>query len=302
MRMKWKLPVYSSGLLLAVAATAVSCSKESTAPTNSMTAATSAHVTQQKLEDLQAEYGWMGRFHTEGLAYIYTKLSESPRASRADKCRIVANALREFARNFSKGPGSKGIAAGVVFEQPCDRSSQLSINQQLQADINPEGLRPRGALSSAAVSLMDRMVSVFDSDASFSSTKAAIYNLQSIAAASLPAAEAGPVIGLGSIAISSANYWEVNYGVWSGNSLLQGAYSRLAPAPSPVATILTGPSSGRPRFGLSPFSKGVLKSDVSTGARILVAGALAGVFDLEAAAFGATGASAWTAITTFWKT
>ena len=296
MRMKWKLPVYFSGLVLAIATTAVSCSKDSTAPEQSVTAVASPRMTQQTVQDLQAQYGWMGRFHTEGLEYVYKKLSQSPRASKAEKCKIAVQAIREFARTFSKAPGSQGIATNLGVDDACSASSQLSVSQQRQIGANPQQLKPRNALSSQASSLMYQIQSVFDADMSLSASEGTIYYLEGVAAGTLSPSEAGAVIGVGSIAISSAEYWNANLNVWqSGSSLLVSAYNRVSSGTQPAASVLASPA-GAPRYGLSATGKKILKADVSAAVSTLVRAWFLGAADLEAAAYSATVASAMAAI------
>lgn len=296
MRMKWKLPVYFSGLVLAISATAVSCSTDSTAPQQSVTALPGPRTSQQTVQDLQAQYGWMGRFHTEGLEYAYKKLSQSPRASKAEKCRIAVQAIQEFARTFSKGPGFHGIATGPGVDDACSASSQPSARRQLQVGTNPQQLKPSYALSTQASSLMYQIQSVFDLNLSLAATEGTIYYIEGIAARTLSSSEAGAVIGIGSIAISSAEYWNANLSVWqSGNSLLESAYNRLSSGAHPVASLLAAPAAA-PRYGLSATGKKILKADVSAAVSTLVRSWFLGAVDLEVAAYSATVASAMAAI------
>jgi hypothetical protein len=293
--MKWKLPVYFSGLVLAIAATAVSCSNESTAPRQSVTALPGPRTSQQTVEDLQSQYGWMGRFHTEGLEYAYKKLSQSPRASKAEKCRIAVQAIQEFARTFSKGPGFQGIATGPGVADACSASSQATASRQLQS-ANPQQLKPSYALSSQASSLMYQIQGVFDLNLSLAATEGTIYYIEGVAARTLNSSEAGAVVGVGSIAISSAEYWNANLNVWqSGNSLVVSAYNRLSSGAQPVASVLTAPAAA-PRYGLSATGKKILKADVSAAVSALVRSWFLGAADLEVAAYSATVASAIAAI------
>ena len=296
MRMKWKLPVYFSGLVLAIAATAVSCSNESTAPQQSVTTPASARTTQQTVQDLQAQYGWMGRFHTKGLEYAYSKLSQFPRASKAEKCRIAVQAIQEFARTFSKGPGFQGIATDPGVDDACSASSQSSASRRVLVAASPQQLKPRNALSTQASSLMYQIQGVFDLNLSLSATEGTIYYIEGIAAKTLVPAEAGAVIGVGSIAISSAEYWNANLNVWqSGSSLGQLAYNRLSGGSQPVASVLGAPAA-TPRYGLSATGRKILKADVSAAVSSLVRGWFLGAADLEVAAYSATVASAMAAI------
>jgi hypothetical protein len=296
MRMKWKLPIYFSCLVLAIAATAVSCSKDSTAPEQSVTAVASPRLAQQTVEDLQAQYGWMGRFHTEGLEYVYGKLSQSPRASKAEKCRIAVQAIKEFARTFSKGPGFQGIATGPDVGDACSASSQFSASRQLQVGATPQQLKPRTAISTQASSLLYQIQGVFDLNLSLSATEGTIYYLERVAAGTLIPSEAGAVIGVGSIAISSTEYWNANLNLWqSGGVSIATAYNRLSSGTQPAASVLGTPPVA-PRYGLSATGKRILKADVSAAVSSLLRGWFLGAVDLEVAAYSATVASAIAAI------
>lgn len=298
MRMKWKYPVYFGGLVLALAATAVSCSDESTSPSGLAASSDGRHIAQDKVQELQNSYGWMGRYHTEALAYIQTRLSQArPRTSIAEKCRIAARALKEFNKSFSKGDGSKGLADGFLSDDLCDGSVQISASQQVQIDANPELLKPRSVISAQATSLLNQIQNVFNTDVSLPAAKSTIYAIESTAAAILSATEAGGVVGVGSIAISSADYWDANLGVWqSGSGTRPATYNRMSDE-ALSASVLAGPPAA-PRYGLSPLGKRIMKADVSAAISSLLTGWWMGPADLEAAAIRATVASALAGLTT----
>jgi hypothetical protein len=204
-------------------------------------------------------------------------------------------AIKEFARTFSKGPGSQGIATDPGVDDACT-ASQASASRQLQVAANPQQLKPRNALSTQASSLMYQIQGVFDLNLSLSATEGTIYYLEGIAAKTLSPSEAGAVIGVGSIAISSTEYWNANLDLWqSGNSLLVSAYNRLSSGTQPSASVLGGPGAA-PRYGLSATGKKILKADVGAAVSTLVRAWFLGAADLEAAAYSATVASAMAAI------
>lgn len=295
MRMKWKFPVFFGGLVLALAATAVSCSRETTSPARTAVSNNSERVLYEKVQELQQAYAWMGQYHTDALSYIYAKLTESKASTKTDKCRIATKALKEFDKIFRKNGGAKGIRDDFLPADICDGASDLGANLQINVGEASQGLKPRADISAAATSLMYQIQGVFDTDASLAASESAIYNIESVAARTLSAPEAGAVIGIGSIAVSSAEYWNANLGLWqSGGTTLPGVYTRITVRPVAPNILGTPPSS--PRYVLSPLGKRILRADVATAISSLLTGWWMGAADLEASAVRAAAASATAAI------
>lgn len=295
MRMKWKYPAYFGGLVLVLAATAVACSENSTSP---RFAAQVGDAPQSRLtmQELQDRYGWMGRYHTQALTYIYSKLSEGKlRLSKSDKCRIATNALKEFDRTFSKDAVSKGLRDDFLPADLCADAGQVSAS--MQSDAFPTGISPRAAMSTLATSLLQQIENLFDTDASLSSIKSSIYSIESTAAAKLVASEAGAVVGAGSIAISSADYWNANLSLWQSSGItIPAQYNRLDTAPGIAAIVLAAPANA-PRYGLSALGKRIMKADVYAAVGSLVTSWWMGALDVEVSAVRGAAASALAAIT-----
>jgi hypothetical protein len=146
--------------------------------------------------------------------------------------------------------------------------------------------------------MLYQIEALFDTDASLPSIESSVYAIESSAAATLSADEAGAVVGAGSIAISSAEYWDANLDVWdSGGGIpLPEQYSRLSTRPGSVFSVLAGPPAA-PRYGLSPLGKKILKADVSAAVSSLITGWWMGAADIEVSAVRAAAASAVVAIT-----
>jgi hypothetical protein len=282
MRMKWKLPVYFSALVLGLTATVVSCSKDSTAPQGS--ASTAAHPTQQKTSDSQDSYKRAGKYHTDGLAYVYAKLAQTnKRSSKAEKCRVAIAALKEFDKSFRKDARSTGVISddvcGPVGATDIPQSGEQSAPSYAGAGFSP-----------LAASMLSEIGNVTNSHSSSASVVSAVTRVQNSAAAKLNPSEAGAVAALGSVAISSAEYWEANADKWRGLSSAPGEIRKQI-----ITTGTDGAKSGgllaRPRASISPCCGGIATADITAFISALLQGWFAGIFDLEQAAMRATVAS-----------
>ena len=282
----------SAGTVAAVAA----CSPDSTEPVARGDVA--QVVLDRKLDDLRERYGWVGTYHTDGLAYIYKELAKNTgRLQKKEQiCKSAAKALKEFHKAARKGEVPFGLVDPSLQNEACpaaEGSPRISMNVV-------DG-RPRlsaNELSPSAVSYMDQLATAINMATSRSQFISSILNVQDAAVASLSSEEAGAVVAAASIAISSADYWEANLDAWIG---LQGPatpYVRLADdsdmSPVPFAPM----SIGRPKWWDIPFIKGyrkVVAADIVGGARVLYTTWYAGPVAWEGAAAGALWASATTA-------
>jgi hypothetical protein len=276
MRMKWKYPVYFSGLVVAIAITAVSCSEGSTAPQPSAVINNDLRFTHQKLPDLQASFNWPGKYHTEALAYVYAKLSRgNQRASKPDKCRVAVSALKEFDRSFSKDGKTRGIADSFLSDDFCN-GNLSGVNQKVPAD--DARLEKSSGFSPQALSSFHQILNVLDSNASAAAMVAAINGIESAASRTLSAAEAGAVVSLGSVAISSAQYWDANSVKWQTMSS-GGASNQLAAGFRPSAALLFAPAGSSPRQSLS--GNNILRADAAAFLSSILLGWWMGAIDLE---------------------
>lgn len=279
MRMKWKLPVCFGALVLGLTATVVGCSKDSTAPQGS-----AAHPAQQKTSESQDSYKRAGKYHTEGLAYVYSKLAQTnKRSTKAEKCRVAIAALKEFDRAYRNGKSS-----GFVSDDVCglvDATGDLPAfgEQSVPSYVN-SGFSPQAA------SMLDEIRNV-GSHSSSASVASTVTRVQNSAAAKLNPAEAGAVTALGSVAISSAEYWEANADKWRGLSSAPGVIRKQI-----ITTGTEGAKPGgflaRPRASLSAdCCGGIATADITAFISAILQGWFAGIFDLEQAAMRATVAS-----------
>lgn len=261
-------------LLLALGAgtalTVVSCTADTTAPRRA--AAPDPRITQQKVEDLRAKYGWTGKYHTDGLAYVYAQLAKSGRKvnGREDACRIATKAIKEFHKSARKGEIPAGTMGTAFDNGSCIPASDVApIRGTL---LSGSSIRaPRSDLSGAAVGYLDRLGAVPDNSNSAGEYANQVAAIEFEAAANLPESEAGAVTAIAAVALSSETYWDQNLESWAG---LPGAlplpYARNAG--DPLQSVGLAP--GKPRYAGAP--RWWNKPAVAAFRRVLAADILAG--------------------------
>ncbi len=289
MRSKWKLPVYLSALVLALTATVVSCSKESTAPLG-QSASAGAHSAQQMTQGAQESYKWPGKYHTDALAYVYSKLAQAnKRSTKAEKCRVAIAAVKEFDKSFRKDANSTGVADAFLSDDVCGPPGSTGDIPQFGEEAGPS-LADAG-FSPLAASMLDQIRNVTSSRTSSSSIVSTVTGIQNSASAKLNPAEAGAVVALGSVAISSSEYWDANADTWRGLSSSPGVIRKQL-----NSTETNGTKSGvpfaRPRASIESDCCGpIAAADITTFASSLLQGWWLGGFDLEQASVRAAVAS-----------
>jgi hypothetical protein len=290
MRIKWKYPVFLGGLLMALAATAVSCSKDSPSPGPTAVVREDPHLLQQKMQDLQDKYGWTGKYHTDALAHVYGRLSRGKSvSSRSEKCRAAVGALKEFNKSFSKDGRSKGIPDDFVSDSLCNGTGQPAANQP------PAHLATSSTFSPKATAMLQQIQNLFDSGASASAIVSSVNAIENAASGSLSAAEAGAVVSLGSVAISSAQYWDASLANW--RSLSSGgrpAYNQQPTSIRQSATLLH-PAPGTPGYSMAG-GVSIGKADAIAFLSSLIAGWWMGAMDIEISAVRAAIASMMAAL------
>lgn len=307
MRMRTTFAAIMLAGLAGTALIVTSCSPDSTSPLAAP--ATDAAVSPQKLDDLRAKYGWVGQYHTDGLAFVYARLVQNRKSihGKADACREAARALKEFHRTARKGDVPFGLVDPSISAEVCGTGGP-GISRDMS--IDPTAMRIRGdGLSLRANDYLNRIISAVEGATSMSGLMNDIYGIELEASYTLPESEAGAVSAIASIAYSSAEYWDRNLTDWVTLNPAELLYARSvdgsgnsAKAPS---FSLTNPLGVLPpRWFSDPFVKNyllVLGADVTAGARTAYLAWAAGPIGWEAAAASALWASATTALYLFFK-
>ncbi|MEO8576379.1 MAG: hypothetical protein ABI556_06760 [Gemmatimonadales bacterium] len=277
------------------ALTIVSCTPDTTSP-SSVVAASDPPIVRAKVDDLRQKYSWIGKYHTDGLEYIYKELSkkDGKAPTRAELCRRAVKALKEFHKTTRGTDVPSSFMEESFRKESCVTDSEItSVRTSMLAYI--PSMTAKYELSAAAVGYIDRLAAVANSAGSLPEFVSQTNAIEAQAAASLPANEAAAVAGVASIARSSASYWEQNLTSWMS---LPGAL------PMPYSQNV-GDFNGRtlqnqwPGWWDNPAVKGfrrVLGADIISGGRTAYLAWAVGPIGLEAVAASALFASATTGI------
>lgn len=292
-------------LLLALGAgtalTVVSCTSDTTAP-RAAAAAPDPRITQQKVVDLRAKYGWTGKYHTDGLAYVYAQLAKSGTKvkGREDACRIATKAIREFHKSARRSEIPMGMIGAAFDNGACIPDSDVAPIRGILFTGSGIGT-PRHELSGATVGYLDRLGAVPDNSNSQFEYANQVTGIEFEAAANLPESEAGAVTAVASVALSSESYWNQNLESWSE---LPGAlplpYARNAGS----ALQSVGAAPAAPRYSHTDWwrrpavvgFRRVVAADILAGGRTAFLAWVAGPVAVEAVAASALYGSASTAI------
>jgi hypothetical protein len=237
----------------------------------------------RRADDLRNQYDWLGKYHTDGLIFVYDRLAETKGRlkNRRDLCKAAAKAVKEFHRIARKSDVPLNLVDPSLALEVC--AAEKAVSPDGIAMSRDPGVRAN--LSPAAVSHIDQVYTAINSATSRSALLNALRSIEYSAITSLPNLEAGAVVGVVSIAMSSVDYWEANLDNWVTLPGLSTPYSRdvvLKPG-APLAA-------GMPRWWNIPFIQGyrrVLIADALGGARVLYTTWMAGPVGWDAAAAAA---------------
>lgn len=295
-------------LLLALGAgtalTVVSCTPDTTAP-RATAAAPDPRITRQKVVDLRAKYGWTGKYHTDGLAYVYAQLAKSGKKlkGREDACRIATMAIREFHKSSRKVEIPMGMIGAAFDDGECIPSADVAPIRGILV-TGPGIETPRYDLSGATIGYLDRLGAVpANSNSSFEYADQ-VTAIEFEAAATLPEGEAGAVTAVASVALSSDNYWDQNLQSWGELAgALPLSYARNAGS----ALQNVGLAPGKQRYvshrwwgspAVATFRR-VLAADILAGSRTAFLAWVIGPVAVDAVAASALYGSATAAIIEF---
>ena len=196
-------------LTLSISALAIACTPEATAPAKADPARV---ATDKKVDELKAKYGWIGKYHTDGLEYVFAELNKMRgKPEKGDYCRIVARAIKEFHRQARKGEIPFQFVDPAVETESC--GGEIAAGGPARNLM----IAPRSTtstLSPLATSYIDQVVTAIHSATSRQALVNQLHSIQYAAVTNLPLDEAGAVVATVSIAISSAEYWEIYLQSW----------------------------------------------------------------------------------------
>lgn len=262
--------------------TAVSCKSDSTAPASP----SSGDNPSLAKATPEPAYAWMGQYHNEALAYGFEKMKQSKKTSALDRCKAGLAALKDFQKAFRKPGGGKLLSDLTIVDGVCEAASKKS-SVGLSMTLQPDDLRPRTDISVEGQQYFTQILNAIDQANSADALSMSVAKIRNSAAASLGGFEAAGVAGAGSIAVSSAGYWEQNEQAWN----LYGAtqYSRSLDKLPSFNIGMSSPSGVSYAFG--PGGKAIAKIDAAAAVAVLLTDWWMGELVFEKAAIRAAAAS-----------
>lgn len=271
----------------------IACSPEATAPSS---IDPSRAALDKKVRELEERYGWVGKYHTDGLEFVFAELSRfRGKPDRKTFCTIAAKATKQFHRNARRGEIPFHLVDPAIADETCgEELGETGISKNLIVSA------PRIAadeLSPLALSYLDQIGTAIFSAESKPGLLSSLLNIQYAAVANLSFEEAGAVVAIVSIAISSMEYWEVSLESWINlPGTIDVPYARTGGMSlAPVAAYQIN----WPRWWSHPYIAGyrkVVASDALGGARVLYTTWRLGPIGWDAAAAAALFTSVTTAL------
>ena len=216
MRTRWKFPVYFSALVFVITATAVSCAKDSTAP-QLQSVSTAAP---EKAPEAQVNPSWAGTYHTDALAFVYSRLSKTSNfGTQSASCRIAIAAMKEFNKSYRKQNGTIGVADAFLTDDVC---KTVNAAGDIRAFDNETPSYASAGLSPQAAAMLEHIRRAVASQAGATSIVSTVNAIQNMAVATLSPSEAAIIAGAASLATSSTDYWSANSHNWRGLSPMSG--------------------------------------------------------------------------------
>jgi hypothetical protein len=241
---------------LCLAALAVACSPEATAP--SVVDPTRAAL-DKKVDELQARYGWIGKYHTDGLDYVFAELSRrGGKRDRKTLCSEAATAMAAFHKSVRGREIPVDLVDPAILAGECsDKPSKSSTSSAL---VEPGSRAASMDASSLVAAYLDQIGTVIGSASSRSGMLSGLLDVQYAAVANLPQEEAGIIVATVSVAISSMEYWETNLEAWYGLPGIATPYSRSSSNSSSVIPIASQANGlGWPVRWSNPFVQNFIK-------------------------------------------
>jgi len=271
-------------MIVGLSVTAVSCSPESTSPVR--IADNTGPAGLQAALSLHDQYAWTGKYHNDALTYAMSKIKESKKLSKYDKCKVGLAALKDFQKAFRKAGGNAVFDDLTITDGMCETAGSLSNRVVAARGVDARELRPSTDMSVLGTDYMNQISYQVDIAPSLQSLVSAVSQIENQASISVTALEAAAVATTGSIAVNSANYWVANEGTATDNGAVP--YAR-----SSEQSVGTGDDLVSPRFaiGLSPRTKKIIKTDVAAAVGVLLKEWFAGEAAVAKACIAAAAAS-----------
>jgi len=249
-------------MIVGLSVTAVSCSPESTSPLKSATPAGPGVA--QASPSLEDQYAWTGKYHNDALAYALSKVKESKKISKYDKCKAGLAALKDFQKAFRKAGGNAVFDDLTITDGMCETAGSASNRVVAMRGVDAPHSGPSADISTLGNNYLNQVSYQVDIAPSVEYLSSAVSGIVKQASYSVDPLEAAAVATSGSIAVSSANYWVANAGTTDNGA---APYTR-----SSNESVETGDDLVSPRFasGLSPRARAIIKTDVTAAIGVLL--------------------------------
>lgn len=191
---------------------AVRCA-DSTAPlsTGQRSASAPSAATMAKIAQLREATDWIGKYHNDALRYVFTSISRIPLKAR-DKHSVCETARRAYGEFHHSRHGTP-VPASVDAQLEGFCSAGGAASGRAAVLNSPKPFRTT-EVSADAQALMDQVALAIDASTSFADLSDRVSAIEFTAASTLSYEEAEGVFTVGSIALSSANYWANNLTAW----------------------------------------------------------------------------------------
>src|SRR5688500_2732418 len=148
----------------------------------------------RKVQELKDRYGWLGKYHTDGLEYVYGDLSLTRgKRTQTDFCRVAAKAVKDFHRHAGKGEIPFELVDPAIAGETCGREMGDGVGKSVLVGT------PRLAmdeLEPLTLSYVDQIEQAINAATSRSALLSSLLDIQYAAVANLPEDQAGVVVAV----------------------------------------------------------------------------------------------------------
>lgn len=280
-----RVHLFILALVPVVVFAAVRCADSTaTAPVSTESPALTAEL-QAKLARLHQENDWIGQFHNDALSFVFANLQRIPLKARNP--RGVCETARKAYAEFHKTRRGTAVPTSVdaEFESRCSAASPGASSRVFSIAIPSE--IARAEVTPAAQGLMDQIDYAIDASTSFGDLSAQVSSIEASAAANLSYEDASAVVAVGSVALSSADYWANNLTAWIPFTATTDYSVLLASRAPGDAAVPTTPAFGGNDGGWSSWAstvwndakqaaKRAAKGDFKAAVKVVIASGAAG--------------------------
>lgn len=218
MRMTLAKWTRSAAIIATATLAATGCSEGGTWPGAARPTIARTGASPDRILAMREKYGAIGRYHNEGLAFVYDrlKMANARSLSRQARCTLAEKAARDFHVSVKRLKLPPGVPADGLIPVICAARTGPAASRNVMIGRNPDQRR-RTDLSPAAIAYIDQIELLMNDAQSIDELKAGASQIESGAVATLNDTEAGEIVGIVSVLTSSADYWTASYDAWESD-------------------------------------------------------------------------------------